>query len=252
MHWDIVAGSATGAHHAGQRLPCQDALSYGRSGQWVIAVVCDGAGSARYGDFGAGHAAESIVRELSLIPDMAPRGIRDAENFWHKAIITAIGSTRLQLKKKMTEGSDNLSDYHATVVGAVAGPDYGLFFHIGDGAGFAMTRRCWEAVAVSRPENGEYADQTFFYTMDNWRDHLRLTFFNAAEVITLMSDGAMAFVADKHLNGPDPKFIAPVIRYLDSVDERTGNTALAHTLDSAQTHAITGDDKTLLIIMKRF
>jgi hypothetical protein len=251
MNWSIVAGSATGLHHVEAGLPCQDAFAHSRSGRWFIAVVCDGAGSARHSDIGARHAAETIIQELSLISDMAPGGLCDARFFWHKAIIASIGSARMQLKKQMPEQGD-LSDFHATVVGAVAGPDYGLFFHVGDGAGFAVERGRWESVAVSGPENGDFADQTFFYTMDNWRDHLRLTFFDpAAEVITLMSDGAMAFVANKQQSGLDPKFIVPVIRYLDTVDEQTGSKALTHTLDSPQTHAITGDDKTLLIALKR-
>jgi len=123
---------------------------------------------------------------------------------------------------------------------------------IGHGAGFALEIGCWEAFALSRPENGEFAEQTFFYTMDNWREPLRVTFFGTTpEVIVLMSDGAMAFTAAKNLNGLDPKFIAPVIRYLDGLDEHVGSAALARTLASPQTHAITGDDKTLLLALKR-
>jgi hypothetical protein len=252
MNWNIYSASAIGEYHRQQGLPCQDATAYAHCDQWVVAVVCDGAGSARHSDLGANHAAEIIVQELmSMIPDMAPQGIRDARHFWQKAIIATIGNTRMRLMKKIAASQNDLSGYHATIVGTVAGPDYGLFFHIGDGAGFALVRGSCQATAVSRPENGEYSDQTFFYTMDNWRDHLRFTFFNRAEIITLMSDGAMSFVADKHMTGLDPKFMTPVVRYLDSVDECLGSNALAHTLDSPQTYAITGDDKTLMVIIKR-
>lgn len=252
MNWNIYAASAIGEHHRQQDLPCQDATAHAHYDRWVVAIVCDGAGSARHSDFGAKHAAETIVQELiSLIPDMAPQGFSDAQHFWPKAVIATIGNTRIQLMEKIAAGHDDLSAYHATVVGTVVGPDYGLFFHIGDGAGFALARESWQATAVSMPENGEYSDQTYFYTMDSWRDHLRFVFFKNAEVIALMSDGAMSFVANKLLNGLDPKFMTPVVRYLDSVDERSGSNALAHTLDDPQTYAITGDDKTLLIIIKR-
>lgn len=252
MKWDIVAGSATGAAHEKEGLPCQDAFDHSRAGQWVVATVCDGAGSARHSHIGASLAAETIVQELTLILDMAPQMRERSENFWRKAVIASIGSTRSLLKRKVRGYAEGLNDYHATLVGTVAGPDYGFFFHIGDGAGFALERGSWESGVISKPENGEYADQTFFYTMDSWRDHLRLTFFEGVpDVIALMSDGAMAFAANKAQQGLDPDFITPVMRYLDTVDEKTGSTALSNTLASPQTHIITGDDKTLLMAIKR-
>ena len=185
LAWDIAAGSATGTHHTHKGEPCQDAFDHSRSGEWMVAVVCDGAGSARHSDIGARHAAETIVRELILVLDMAPGTLEDARTFWRKAVVASIGTARSQLRASLAgHPSTDLADYHSTVVGAAAGPDYGFFFHIGDGAGFAVQRDCFDSTATTTPENGAYADQTFFYTMDNWREHLRLTFFdNRPEVI---------------------------------------------------------------------
>ena len=252
MKWNVAAGSATGISHIREGLPCQDAFAHSCSGQWLVAVVCDGAGSACHSDIGANHAVETIIRELTHILDMAPQTIQGSEEFWRKAVIATVDSTRSQLKNKIPGQLADLSDYHATVIGTTVGPNYGFFFHIGDGAGFAFERGHRETCVVSPPENGEYADLTFFYTQDNWRDHLRLTFFdNSPDIVALMSDGAMSFAAAKGLKGLDPEFINPVMRYLDSVDERTGSAALEATLASHRTHTITSDDKTLLFAMKR-
>ena len=253
MTWDIVAASATGFGHARQGLPCQDAFDHSRTGQWFVAVVCDGAGSASQSDIGAEYAARTIVRELVLVLDMAPGQRHGSESFWEKAVVASIGSARALLREEKAGLPADLADYHATVVGAVVGPEYGLFFHIGDGAAFAFNQKDGAAdCIVSAPENGEYADQTYFFTMDNWRDHLRLTFFDdVRDTIALMSDGAMSFAAARGGQGPDPGFMGPVLRYLDQVDEHTGSKALENTLASERTHAITSDDKTVLIALKR-
>lgn len=252
MQWDIVAGCATGAAHLKSGTSCQDAFHHDRSSHWVVATVCDGAGSSRHGGIGARLAADNIVKELVLLLDTAPQALHGDCNYWRNGVTASIASTRSLLKNRIGKNSEGLSEYHATIVGVVAGLNYGFFFHIGDGAGLALDIDSWEATVVSPPQNGEYADQTYFYTMDNWEDYLRLTFFDGApDLITLMSDGAMSFVASKGLGGLDPNFMGPVMRYLDTVDEKTGSNALLNTLESPQTHTITGDDKTLLIATRR-
>ena len=66
------------------------------------------------------------------------------------------------------------------------------------------------------------------------------------DLITLMSDGAMSFVASIGARGLATDFMMPVSKFLWDHDSETGNTALSQTLDNPQTYTITGDDKTLL------
>jgi hypothetical protein len=245
MSWKVVAAAARGAGHALKDEPCQDAYHWLASESWLVAVVCDGAGSAAKSDVGAAIASRTIVNYLMAKTATADdTGVVDA-NHWQPFVIDAIAQARQNLCTE--SGVEDLAPYHATVVGVIANQTNGLFFHIGDGTGTAVYENDWLNCVISKPENGEYADQTFFFTMDNWREHLRLLEFNGhPDMISLMSDGAMSFVMARELKGMDSRFIEPVHRYLSSVETTQGQRALAATLDNPKTYSITSDDKTLL------
>lgn len=248
MAWKIVAGSATGIAHTQAGMPCQDAYHSTTSGEWLIAVVCDGAGSARFSATGAQHAAQTLCAELRYHTVIAGgRKPADIQDYWEQRITETVDKTRSSLKSRYVYGDRQFRDYHATVVGVIIGRDYGTFFQIGDGAGAAAVDGDWDNAVFSLPENGAYADETFFFTEEHWREHLRFTPIPTdATLIALMTDGAMSFVMAPQRNGIDRRFIDPVTRYLDSVDAVTGRKALAGTLEDARTHSITTDDKTLL------
>src|SRR6185295_12338925 len=105
---------------------------------------------------------------------------------------------------------------------------------------------------VSSPENGEYANETYFVSGTEWSEHLRITPFASPVLeIALMSDGAAPFVMAKGGASLYRPFVDPVVRFLDSVSEDDGSHGLAATLEDARTYQITGDDKTLLIALWR-
>jgi hypothetical protein len=245
--WKVVVGTARGDAHRSQGLPNQDAAEFFASGSWLVAVVCDGAGSSTRSEQGARHAARFVSQRLGkLLADSEESG--SIQGDWESHVISTIESARETLREELDAREANLSPFHATLVGAISGPDRGLFFHIGDGLGTASVLGRWDQCIRSEPEQGEYADLTFFYTQDNWREHLRFTPFTMDDIdlIVLMSDGAMAFAASKGGKGLAPEFIGPVSKFLKAEDAQTGARALSTTLDNPKTYAITGDDKTLL------
>ena len=61
-----------------------------------------------------------------------------------------------------TKDEKGIADFAATVVGIVHHKDEGLFFHIGDGAAIALKDDGYENFVASRPENGNFACETFF------------------------------------------------------------------------------------------
>jgi hypothetical protein len=104
-------------------------------------------------------------------------------------------------------------------------------------------------VAFSAPENGEFADQTYFYTMDNWKEHLRITpVGNQAHTFLLMSDGTMPFCLNRTHDHVEHRFFQPVNQYLgrDDVSVEIGCQALLKTLSSDRANLISKDDKTLV------
>ena len=249
MSWKVVASAVCGFGHSSTKTPCQDAVVWKSSGDWLVATVSDGAGSAPRSDFGAQTACSTIVE--SLITAIHSGHFNDMSCdpiSWQPFISAGIDETRAKLRQE--SDIEDLSEFHATVVGVIANQDCGLLFHIGDGAGAAVYGLDWQNCIISPPENGEYADQTFFLTMNNWQNHLRVTLLQRRpDIILLMSDGAMSFVLARGLNGLDQQFIGPVHRFLSSVDIDHGKQALSATLDNPKTYAITSDDKTLFWAM---
>jgi hypothetical protein len=247
MNWKVVAASATGLGHRQRGEECQDAYAWWSVGDLLIAVVSDGAGSARLGEVGARFAVDTICRELASELETNHNSELYSQEFLETTISNAIELTRICLARENVNCENSMEDFHATIVGIVVRRQSGTFFQIGDGAGIAILEKKAIDPIISLPENGEYSDQTYFYTEVDWLSHTRFTPINhPVSQITLLTDGAMSFAMTKENEGLDEKFMGPVSRYLKDVDTTTGNKALAATLDDERTHTITSDDKTLL------
>ncbi|MGP1664646.1 MAG: PP2C family serine/threonine-protein phosphatase [Rhodanobacter sp.] len=244
MSWRIYAASAKGSSHVAGGLPCQDASASAQHGDWLVALVCDGAGSAISSHIGSSYIAREVCRRLT--EDGAALSRLDTAAFGAH-IATLLAEVRDGLEAHADKAQAALRDYAATVVGAVMGPTHGWFFHIGDGLGIA---RHANGSTISVPENGEYANETFFLSGNEWHAHLRITTIEqATDRLMLMSDGAMPFVMAKGQQQAYAAFIDPVQRFLEQAGESNGSKALAATLDDPRTLHITNDDKTLLIAL---
>ena len=76
----VIATKNTGGLHLAKKKPCQDFYQYACSGNKLVAVVSDGAGSAKYGKIGAKVVCETLVNVLINTP------LKDAEEAVKKAI----------------------------------------------------------------------------------------------------------------------------------------------------------------------
>jgi len=84
----------------------------------------------------------------------------------------------------------NLGDYACTLIFAAADKDRLLLGHLGDGIAFSTSSENSEI--LSWPENGEFANETFFVTASDAVEHFRLTATNleVPKSLLLASDGA--------------------------------------------------------------
>jgi len=64
----VIATKVTGGLHRSKLTPCQDFYHYACSGNKLVAVVSDGAGSAKYGKIGAKIVCETLVDLLINAP----------------------------------------------------------------------------------------------------------------------------------------------------------------------------------------
>ena len=246
----IVGGvSITGFSHLEENIPCQDAHAYKiKDHSRIIAAIADGAGSARLSHIGAKAFVDAVVNRLFNLPSSH----KFDEERMAAEIIMAVNEMREQLLRHgdqfIDDGPPSLNDFAATLLVTVADPDCGAFFHVGDGAGVAFTRNSDDQpVTVSRPQNGEYANETYFVTMENWEQFLRHTQMIAPyDTILLMSDGVTPMAMTKDCKAPFGNFVTPVVNFLVSNDSEAGTSGVTTTLSDDSVRKITGDDKTLV------
>ena len=248
--WDIAGVSVAGFARPESGTGCQDAHVIAvTDGGWFVGVASDGAGSAARGSDGANLVAQVVVRE------MMNRLERE-----HHDIVLQVDSTRLWLEdaieRARTEvaqiadapgAGKQMRDFHATVVGAVAGQRGGVLFHIGDGAAFAAESCDLTSFVLSLPENGEYLNSTYFFTEEYWRSHLRLRSFDERyDLIALMSDGVTPFALGAGGRSPFAPFFQPLNEFLVQHDRAGREKAITTILQRDAVRRITHDDKTLV------
>ena len=236
----IVAASVTGALHHHRKLPCQDCFKH-VVGKNLVAVVSDGAGSAKLGKIGAKIICSTIC-DLLKNADFAraPEKIKSA---------IKLAREKLMLHRlNQSKSEEGIADFAATLVGVMCHGNKGVFFHIGDGAAIAVRSNYSDFVA-SRPENGNFTCETFFYTQQAWLENLRLTFFENASRLLLMSDGVASFSFTPDFKEIEQGFVAPIDRFLAEAQSKTKAVkALANTLNTPRAQRINPDDKTLVWI----
>ncbi|ABC27784.1 conserved hypothetical protein [Hahella chejuensis KCTC 2396] len=238
--WKVVAASVAGPHHIRDGLPCQDAFSWRVVGGSLIAAVSDGAGSAALSEHGSRMLSQCVVDAFADLPLL-----EWDESSIRRTAEQAIDACRSALLQNYPAAS--MADFHATLAAAVIGDNGGFVLQIGDGMAAAVQDRQWAPCLLCLPENGEYAEETFFFTQDGWRRHLRITPVPAGyDELVLVTDGAYSFTAKPAANGLDRDFIDPVCVFLEQNDEERGVAALKQILDHANARRISGDDKTLL------
>ena len=237
----VIATKITGNLHRSKNTCCQDFYHYACSGNKIVAVVSDGAGSAKYGKIGAKVVCETIVNVLINTP------LKNVEDGVKKAIEMARAKLVIHRLNK-SKSEDEILNFSATVVGLVYHKDKGIFFHIGDGAGIALNGDSIKSeYTISPPHNGHFSCETYFYTMTNWRDSLRFTRISKADSLFLMTDGVTGFALNENMCDLKVGFLEPINKFLKSeTDKLKALKALNNTLDTNQARKLNSDDKTFL------
>ena len=252
-NWSTVSASVRGSSHEKTGAPCQDesAVKISADGKWVALVVSDGAGTAARADEGSKHVvkhfSEELLKLVKALETQAPG------NWVNDFVIEKVLETRKSLRSLAQ--TDNIRDFNCTLVACLQGPSGGFAIHIGDGTvlgGYSVESNgdCAGRLFVSKPENGEYANETFFITEKDWIRHLRIMPMPKVDWVLCCTDGGGALAL---LNDDAPKigFLEPVMERVFSFnDEKIKQKALADYLSDVQSNKVTGDDKTLAIAIR--
>jgi hypothetical protein len=250
MRWKITGSSVTGRSHADRGETGQDCHRAGsiRIGdrEYFIGVVADGAGSTTHGGVGADIACgcmyEHITGTLRNTADLSC--ITDGE------VRDWVGASRAAIAAEAVAKEKRIRDYACTLLGAVAGDGHTLFFQIGDGA-IVVSADGGEYDTIFWPEQGEYANVTFFATDDQFSDHLNIRHYPSMPgEIALFTDGiqtlALSFAQKKAHAG----FFRPLFDALRQHPENgflDFSRQLSLFLTRDDVSARSDDDKTLVL-----
>lgn len=249
VSWRTAAASACGTSHADAGTPCQDRFAVfeiqgGNGESYLVAVVADGAGSAKYADKGAEIVCRVVgdyVREAldGPVPLISPD---DVQAWVHAA--------RARIIEAANEESVAPREFACTLVAAVVGESEALFFQIGDGAIVARALN-QDIEIVFWPDEGEYVNATYFVTDNDFLKHLRIkeSCFSVEE-LALFSDGMQRLALSYARHAPHAPFfnmLFPVLKRQENGRCETLDAELAAFLDSSAVNDRTDDDKTLII-----
>lgn len=268
--WQGYGASSIGKSHIDSNLPNQDSIYLQKTEKGMVAVVCDGAGSAKFSQAGAAFFSQSIGKMLlslgvnhSVSIGVSHRGIAFDLVKVKQQIVEQLSQIRLDLQSQLPAES-SLRDYHTTFTGLLIHANHqALLVQIGDSplitSQFVVRHPHIDYFTnlqvYGDDSKNEYVNETHFITQDNWQSFLRVEPIDLSQVdcLALMSDGC----ADLVFEGASvtPKIYRPFFGNLlfnltQSQSSQQGSAIIEQALGNPATYRLTGDDKSLVVLLK--
>ena len=268
--WQVYGASSIGKSHIDSNLPNQDSIYLQKTEKGMVAVVCDGAGSAKFSQAGAAFFSQSIGKMLlslgvglSVSHSVSINGIAFDLVQVKQQIIEQLSQIRLDLQSQLPAES-SLRDYHTTFTGLLIHSNHqALLVQIGDSplttSQFVVRHPHIDYFTnlqvYGDDSKNEYVNETHFITQDNWQSFLRVEPIDLSKVdcLALMSDGC----ADLVFEGASitPKIYRPFFGNLlfnltQSQSAQQGSAIIEQALGNPATYRLTGDDKSLVVLLK--
>lgn len=264
--WQVYGASSIGKSHIDSNLPNQDSIYLQKTEHGMVAVVCDGAGSAKFSQAGAAFFSQSIGKmllSLGVSRSVSSSGITLDLGQLTQQIIEQLSQIRLDLQSQLPAES-SLRDYHTTFTGLLIHSNHqALLVQIGDSplttSQFVVRHPHIDYFTnlqvYGDDSKNEYVNETHFITQDNWQSFLRVEPIDLSQVdcLALMSDGC----ADLVFEGASvtPKIYRPFFGNLlfnltQSQSSQQGSAIIEQALGNPATYRLTGDDKSLVVLLK--
>lgn len=244
--WRHLAASVQGASHVRSGVPCQDFSVVAdlprRAG--LLLACADGAGSARHAAVGAETTCHALAAEVSRFVDAGGR----IDTLTHDTAAEWLDSVRAAIQSQADAVGLPAREFACTLVAALVGDAAAAFLQIGDGA-IVTASPAASSEVVFWPEQGEYANTTYFVTGPDAHQRLRLD-VRAAPVhdVALFTDGLQHIALRYETRLPHQPFFDPMFARLRAEDEWAGLAGpLASFLASDAISTRTDDDCTLVL-----
>ena len=177
--WTSVNAKIKGISHIKSGTPCQDYNISCDNGDTYAIILSDGAGSALHSEIGANIVCEAL--KAYVFEDFEYLYNCDAKELKSRLIHRI--RTRLGIAAKKHNSSKN--DFASTLLFVAVNNNKFICGHLGDGI-IGTIDNDNNAIALSLPENGEFANSTYFTTSKNYQYHLRIAKGNVNNIQTFL------------------------------------------------------------------
>ncbi len=221
-------------------------------GPTLIAVVSDGAGSARFSTVGARliceHMVDSAIEFLCAGKHLAALNTRTMHSW--------LRGYRLRMSNLADRFGVEIDDFACTLLVAILGERHSAFAQVGDGAivvgpNDEPDHLLW----VYWPQQGEYENVTYFATSQDAAAQLQFDLVpHPVDELAMFTDGVQRFALHYQTRTVHKPFLLPKLGALRS--ESPGHSerlseALTRYLDSEPVNSRTDDDKTMVLASRR-
>jgi hypothetical protein len=252
MTWKHIAASVTGISHRNRNENGQD---YCRATvvqlsdrDFFIGLAADGAGSTAEGGVGAQISCDTT---LAGIADSirAHGGIAEIPD---DDIEHWIEASREAIAAQARENAKPIREYACTILGCIIAENHALYFQIGDGG--IVIREDEGYTAVFWPDQGEYANTTYFITDDAFLPHLsRHRSGTPPDEVAIFTDGLQNLVLSFSQKVPHAGFFRPLFETLRK-SPGGENLVLTEQLQAfllgREINERSDDDKTLILAVR--
>lgn len=195
--WKTLNYEVIGKSHIKAKKVCQDkTFTYKENGA-IVSALADGAGSYEYSDIGAIIACKSICK---FIGDNFDELISISNA--NEVITKIVNHVVADIEKKADEMQCDKDKLSSTLLCVAIKNSDVIVFHVGDGLIAGLKNG--ELKTLTMPDNGEFANATYFITSPRAFEKARLLKGKTSgfQGFALMSDGSSASLYNKKLQKP--------------------------------------------------
>ncbi|MFA4860745.1 PP2C family serine/threonine-protein phosphatase [Methanoregula sp.] len=249
MTWKHIAATVTGISHLNRNEGGQDycrvqVVQFGDR-EYFIGLVADGAGSTADGGVGAQIACDTILGCITV----SIRDTGELSGISHEDVEHWVSAARDAIARQAEMSSKPLREYACTLLGAVIADNHARYFQIGDG-GIVIHEEAGYT-AVFWPDQGEYANTTYFITDEAFLSHLsQQSSASPPDEIALFTDGLQNLVLSFSRKVPHDGFFKPLFETLRKScggENPILTEQLRTFLTSREINERSDDDKTLIL-----
>lgn len=243
--WRYVGASVQGTSHQRNNTPCQDYnVVTDVNGAHLLLVCSDGAGSGSRSELGSEIACRTLVDEVTRFASLGG----EIENVTRETAVEWLQAIRAKLETQAEAAGVTTRELACTIVAALIGSLSTTFIQVGDGAAVTVAPDGTYRV-VFWPDQGEYANTTFFVTGPDAVERLRVEITSdPVRDVALFTDGLQNVALRYESRSAHAPFFAPMFARLRSEEEwQALGDPLKTFLGSEAVCKRTDDDCTLVL-----